>query len=147
MKVVIVSLLYFWLNFAVLILGFSCGILIFMHNMSQYILLFPVVIKEIFEEDDKPQNGNAGRRRLKKNREISDSDDEDDVGSQRQLVVKGSSPKLLESEDEDGFPISFSMMQKSPVKKAEVNENPDQKSCVVKKRKIDTMADDTELKR
>ncbi|XP_039127649.1 peptidyl-prolyl cis-trans isomerase FKBP53 [Dioscorea cayenensis subsp. rotundata] len=106
-----------------------------------------VVIKEIFEEDDKPQNGNAGRRRLKKNREISDSDDEDDVGSQRQLVVKGSSPKLLESEDEDGFPISFSMMQKSPVKKAEVNENPDQKSCVVKKRKIDTMADDAELKR
>ncbi|KAJ0981180.1 hypothetical protein J5N97_009435 [Dioscorea zingiberensis] len=104
-----------------------------------------VVIKEI-EEEEKPANGNAGRRRLKKKCEISDSD-EGDVGSQCQLVVKSSSPKVLESEDEDGFPISFSVLKKSTVKKAEACEKSDQMNSDDKKRKVGTVVDDVGLKR
>lgn len=63
-----------------------------------------VVIEEI--EDDKPSNENANRRRLKKKHQLSDSDNGVD-GSQGQLLVKRNSSAVLDSEDEDGFPILF----------------------------------------
>ncbi|KAJ0981162.1 hypothetical protein J5N97_009417 [Dioscorea zingiberensis] len=56
-------------------------------------------------------------------------------------------PKVLESEDEDGFPISFSVLKKSTVKKAEACEKSDQMNSDDKKRKVGTVVDDVGLKR
>ena len=89
-----------------------------------YLIIFflpSVVIEEIIE-DEKPSNGNANRRRLKKKHQLSDSDDGGD-GSKGQLVVKGNNSAVLESEDEDGFPISFSSRRKNVVKDSEGNSN------------------------
>ncbi|KAI6684197.1 hypothetical protein NL676_030110 [Syzygium grande] len=64
-----------------------------------------VVIEEI-TEDDKSANGNPLSKKKKKNRP---SDSEEDSQSQRQIVVRNiSSTAPVESEDEDGFPLSIS---------------------------------------
>lgn len=64
-----------------------------------------VVIEEI-TEDDKPTNGNPLSKKQKKNRP---SDSKEDSQSQRQIVVRNtSSIAPVESEDEDGFPLSIS---------------------------------------
>lgn len=81
-----------------------------------------VVIEEI-EEDNKPSE-NGKRRRLKKKHQLSDSDNDVD-GSQGQLVVQQKSPAVLESEDEDGFPISFSPKKQNAVN---ISGNSDTKS-------------------
>ncbi|XP_020241157.1 peptidyl-prolyl cis-trans isomerase FKBP43-like isoform X1 [Asparagus officinalis] len=78
-----------------------------------------VVIEEIIE-DDKPSHENANRRRLKKKHQLSDSDDDEDA--KRQLVVKRKGSAVLESEDEDGFPISFSK-KKNVAKDSMENSN------------------------
>ncbi|EOY22955.1 hypothetical protein SCA6_004481 [Theobroma cacao] len=65
-----------------------------------------VVIEEIVDEQ-KPTNGNVESKRLKKKNKSMDS--EARSNSQQQLVVKGGAGvKVLESEDEDGFPVSAS---------------------------------------
>ncbi|KAF8038396.1 hypothetical protein BT93_B1052 [Corymbia citriodora subsp. variegata] len=64
-----------------------------------------VVIEEI-TEDDKPVNGNPLSKKQKKNRP---SDSKEDSQSQRQIVVRNTSSIVpVESEDEDGFPLSIS---------------------------------------
>ncbi|KAL9412116.1 hypothetical protein AB3S75_045688 [Citrus x aurantiifolia] len=70
-----------------------------------------VVIEEI--EDDKPMNGNDQPKRLKK-KDVSSE-------SERQIVVKNATgvPEL-ESEDEDGFPISTSHKSKVTSREAQV---------------------------
>lgn len=79
-------------------------------------LLPSVVIEEIIE-DDKPSKGNANGRRLKKH-DLDDSDDAAD-GSQGKHLVKRNSSVILESEDEDGFPICFSSKRKNVVMDSE----------------------------
>ncbi|XVE64108.1 hypothetical protein DITRI_Ditri07aG0075200 [Diplodiscus trichospermus] len=65
-----------------------------------------VVIEEIVD-DEKPTNGNAESKRLKKKNKLTESEDKN--LSQHQLVVKtGAGMTVLESEDEDGFPVSGS---------------------------------------
>ncbi|XWS50666.1 hypothetical protein CRYUN_Cryun12cG0105800 [Craigia yunnanensis] len=65
-----------------------------------------VVIEEIVD-DEKPTNGNVKSKRLKKKIKLTDSEDKNN--SQRQLIVKrGAGITVLESEDEDGFPVSAS---------------------------------------
>ncbi|XP_022738259.1 peptidyl-prolyl cis-trans isomerase FKBP53 [Durio zibethinus] len=65
-----------------------------------------VVIEEIVD-DEKPTNGNVESKRFKKKNQLTGSEDKND--SQRQLVVKrGAGVTVLESEDEDGFPVSAS---------------------------------------
>jgi len=98
-----------------------------------------VVIEEIIE-DDKPSNGNANRRRLKKKNQLSDSDDGSD-DSQGQLVVKRNRSVVIESEDEDGFPISFSSRKKNVVNDSEgiSNLKSDDKTVIEDtEKKIDT---------
>ncbi|XP_048137132.1 peptidyl-prolyl cis-trans isomerase FKBP53 isoform X1 [Rhodamnia argentea] len=64
-----------------------------------------VVIEEI-TEDDKPANGNPLSKKQKKNRR---SDLEDNSQTQHQIVVRNTSNIApVESEDEDGFPLSLS---------------------------------------
>lgn len=66
----------------------------------------PAVVIEEITEDDKPAKGNSLSKKQKKNRP---SDSEDNSQSQRQIVVRNtSSITLVESEDEDGFPLSLS---------------------------------------
>ncbi|KAM2281486.1 hypothetical protein ACFX1S_042081 [Malus domestica] len=74
-----------------------------------------VVIEEI-EDDDKPTNGNSqSKRQVKKNQS---NDSEKNTNSQHQIVVKkNASVTVLESEDEDGFPISTK--QKTNIEKPE----------------------------
>ncbi|XP_008786602.2 peptidyl-prolyl cis-trans isomerase FKBP53 isoform X1 [Phoenix dactylifera] len=93
-----------------------------------------VVIEEI-EEDDKLNNENGNRRRLKKKHQVSDTDDGDD-SAQCQLVVKSNSSTVLESEDEDGFPISFSLKKKNSAKNVEENVKTDDKIIDDRKRKL-----------
>ncbi|KAF5732303.1 peptidyl-prolyl cis-trans isomerase FKBP53-like [Tripterygium wilfordii] len=71
-----------------------------------------VVIEEI-TDDVKPTNG-TGQSKIQKKNRASDSMEQND--SQRQIVVKqSSSVPVLESEDEDGFPISTSHGSKATV--------------------------------
>lgn len=65
-----------------------------------------VVIEEIVD-DDKAANENGGTKQSKKKTQLTDS--ENDEASRQQIVVKGNtSASVLESEDEDGFPVSSS---------------------------------------
>lgn len=79
-----------------------------------------VVIEEIVEEE-KLANGSNQSKRLKKP-QLNESDENKD--SQHQIVAKsGNGVQVLESEDEDGFPIAASHKSKSndqnPASKAE----------------------------
>ncbi|XP_074588831.1 peptidyl-prolyl cis-trans isomerase FKBP53 [Curcuma longa] len=104
-----------------------------------------VVIEEIVD-DDKPTNGNNTRRRLKKKSQVSDTDNEDD-NSQLQLIVKPKNTAVIESEDEDGFPISFSLRKN--VNKNEPGDEETVKRTVDedRKRKIDAISQETEPSR
>ncbi|XWS61037.1 hypothetical protein CRYUN_Cryun07bG0091400 [Craigia yunnanensis] len=65
-----------------------------------------VVIEEIVD-DEEPTNGNAESKRFKKKNKLTVSEDKNN--SQHQLVVKkAAGVTVLESEDEDGFPVSAS---------------------------------------
>ncbi|XP_071711186.1 peptidyl-prolyl cis-trans isomerase FKBP53-like [Rutidosis leptorrhynchoides] len=69
-----------------------------------------VRIEEIVE--DKPDEKAVSQQSKKKNKQVSDNDE----GSQKQIVLKSSdSVPVLESEDEDGFPISSADKDKDNV--------------------------------
>ncbi|OVA07685.1 Peptidyl-prolyl cis-trans isomerase [Macleaya cordata] len=96
-----------------------------------------VVIEEILD-DEKPANGNGSRKRLKKKYQMSDSDDDD----QKQIVVKDDTgSKVLESEDEDGFPISS--ITKNKAKESNKNVENGIGCGAGKKRKIHTGVQDS----
>ncbi|XP_047329079.1 peptidyl-prolyl cis-trans isomerase FKBP53 [Impatiens glandulifera] len=80
-----------------------------------------VVIEEI-GDDEKPvaQNGASRREKKKKSSSIVDHDN-----SEHQLVVKGATDPIVESEDDDGFPISSAPIGKvdSPSKKEDKKVN------------------------
>lgn len=78
-----------------------------------------VVIKEIAEKD-KPANGNANWRCLKRRFVTSDTDDSDD-DFRCQPVVKFKSSMGLENEEEDDFPISVFPKKKIAAKTADGN--------------------------
>lgn len=80
-------------------------------TFGPFFFLYIVVIEEIVDEDE-PTNGNVSKQPKKKDRP---SDYE------RQIVVKnGASVPVLESEDEDGFPISTSHKGKGTSQEAQV---------------------------
>ncbi|KAM1069937.1 hypothetical protein ACFX13_001843 [Malus domestica] len=93
-----------------------------------------VVIEEI-EDGEKPTNGNSqSKRQVKKNQS---NDSEKDTNSQQQIVVKeNAGVPVLESEDEDGFPISTK--QKTNIEKHEAaTEQKDSKiTKKTKKKKV-----------
>nr|CAD1825085.1 unnamed protein product [Ananas comosus var. bracteatus] len=105
-----------------------------------------VVIEEIIE-DGKPSNGNGTHRRLRKKHQVSDTEDGDD-DSQRQRVVKPAAPTAVESEDEDGFPLSFSASKMNTGRNVgtvkELSEKTDDED---RKRKIDAISQDSESER
>lgn len=74
----------------------------------------PVTIEEIID-DEKPENSPGAAKSHKKKRQRSDNGGSDH--SQKQLVVKSSVIPILESEDEDGFPVSTPSEKKNSVKK------------------------------
>ena len=77
------------------------------HYGFPYLLLnFAVVIEEI-QEDEKPSAGEGHKGSNKK------QSGENGDKSQLQLVVRAPATESLESEDEDGFPVSFSESKKS----------------------------------
>uniref|UniRef100_A0A7C8ZPW4 peptidylprolyl isomerase n=1 Tax=Opuntia streptacantha TaxID=393608 RepID=A0A7C8ZPW4_OPUST len=100
-----------------------------------------VVIEEIVD-DDKASNENGGTKQSKKKKQLTDS--ENDEASQRQIVVKGNtSASVLESEDEDGFPVSSSRKSEPD------SENPEADTVRIgeerkKKKKKDDTKDDSE---
>lgn len=82
-----------------------------------------VVLEEILD-DEKPAN--AHTKQLKRKNKSSKSDDND-----RQIVVKSNSGvPVLESEDEDGFPVSAAQKREPDAKKSkvEVEEKIEQKT-------------------
>ncbi|KAK1576004.1 hypothetical protein Q3G72_010051 [Acer saccharum] len=111
-----------------------------------------VVIEEIVD-DEKPANSNGQSKRLKKKDKSSNSE--------RQIVVKSSaSVPVLESEDEDGFPISTSHKSNGPQVEAEketdtrANEETEKKKAkdkndhdASKKRKVKTADKDDQPER
>lgn len=114
-------------------------------NQFSFIL---VVIEEIVD-DEKPTNGNGQFKQPKQKIQPSESDSEDNTYSQQQIVVRGdTSVPILESEDEDGFPISTRQKSKSNIRKneaeAEQTENRTEKTMKKKEPNSDTT---TNLKR
>ena len=68
--------------------------------------MFVVVIEEIVD-DEKATSENPGTKQSKKKKQLADSNNE--KKGEQQIVVKGTSgTSVLESEDEDGFPVSLS---------------------------------------
>jgi len=103
------------------------------------LLLILVVIEEI-TEDDKPKKENGKSKRIKKKKNNQPSDQEDQNNSQRQIVLKRDAGiSVLESEDEDGFPISSSAKRKVTVQEpqAEINGQKDKETTQETKKKID----------
>lgn len=104
--------------------------------------LFVVVIEEI--EDDKPTNGKSQSKPLLKNNQSNGS--EDNTNSQHQIVKRGAGVPVLESEDEDGFPISTK--NKTNVEKPEsATEQKDKVTEKTKKKKAKDGDDAVGLKR
>ncbi|KAJ6761235.1 PEPTIDYLPROLYL ISOMERASE, partial [Salix purpurea] len=96
-----------------------------------------VVIEEI-AEDDKPEKVNGKSKRLKKKKNQS-SDQEDQNNPQGQIVLKRDEGiSVLESEDEDGFPVSSLSKRKVTVQEplAEINEQKDKETTQETKKKI-----------
>ncbi|CAI9767623.1 unnamed protein product [Fraxinus pennsylvanica] len=119
-----------------------------------------VIIEEIVD-DEKPVNENDVSKRSKKKKSWSNMSD-DNVDSDQQLVVKsGHDVPVLESEDEDGFPVSTSGGKthfSNSISKSEQfkDDNADEESQEKKskteaskklKRKIDAVGQDGEHER
>ncbi|KAG8082234.1 hypothetical protein GUJ93_ZPchr0014g47577 [Zizania palustris] len=98
-----------------------------------------VVIEEI-EEDDKPAAG-GGKKGSNKKQTSENGDD-----SKHLLAVRAPSGESLDSEDEDGFPVSFSESKKSTEgsskKKGNLNDNT---STEDRKRKSSAVSDHHDL--
>ncbi|KAK9983149.1 hypothetical protein SO802_032674 [Lithocarpus litseifolius] len=90
-----------------------------------------VVIEEIVD-DEKPINGNGQQKRKKKNRP---SESEDHRESQQQIVVKSHSSPVLESEDEDGFPVSTENKSNLNIQKPEAEAEQIEKKASEKTKK------------
>lgn len=105
-----------------------------------------VRIEEIID-DEKPANENGSSQRPKKTKnKLSGSDGNDN--SQRQIVVKsGTGVPVMESEDEDGFPITSADKRKSNFpnteEKAEVKDKGIDEGAKKKKEKDDTVSSKT----
>lgn len=123
-----------------------CKVSIFISVLRLLCIYVIVVIEEIVE-DGKPSNGNGTHRRLRKKHQVSDTEDGDD-DSQRQRVVKPAAPAAVESEDEDGFPLSFSASKMNTGRNVgtvkELSEKTDDED---RKRKIDAISQDSESER
>uniref|UniRef100_A0A6N2KL49 peptidylprolyl isomerase n=1 Tax=Salix viminalis TaxID=40686 RepID=A0A6N2KL49_SALVM len=123
-----------------------------------------VVIEEI-TEDDKPTKENGKSKRLKKKKKNLPSDKEDQNNPQQQIVLKRDKGiSVLESEDEDGFPMSSSAKSKDTVQEQqavldgqkdkemiqETNKkmtNEDNENTTMKKRKAKTIHQDGQPER
>uniref|UniRef100_A0A0A9CZ30 peptidylprolyl isomerase n=1 Tax=Arundo donax TaxID=35708 RepID=A0A0A9CZ30_ARUDO len=93
-----------------------------------------VVIEEI-QEDDKPAVGDTQKGSNKKSSENDDT-------SQLQLVVRTPPAESLESEDEDGFPVSFSESKKTSESVSKKNRNLNkEKGSEDRKRKSGAVSD------
>ncbi|XP_058205231.1 peptidyl-prolyl cis-trans isomerase FKBP53 isoform X2 [Rhododendron vialii] len=120
-----------------------------------------VVIEEILD-DEKPADGNGIAKRGKKKAQFSTSYDNGD--SERQLILKSDTgASILESEDEDGFPISSPQKNKADAGsiKGKAGQNKDtrtddeskkgtkgDRACVeILKRKVDAILQVGEQKR
>ncbi|TKY71070.1 Peptidyl-prolyl cis-trans isomerase FKBP53 [Spatholobus suberectus] len=77
-----------------------------------------VVIEEIVD-DDKPENGDDPTKQLKKKKQVAQLKQKDGKSSELPIVVKGETDLVVESEDEDGFPISTAEKGVSVSQKAE----------------------------
>ncbi|KAJ1391258.1 Nucleoplasmin core domain superfamily [Sesbania bispinosa] len=77
-----------------------------------------VIIEEI-PDDDEPENGDDPTKQLKKREQLAHLKEKDSKSSQLPVVVRGEPGIVLESEDEDGFPISTAEKGKSESQKAE----------------------------
>ncbi|XP_042512634.1 peptidyl-prolyl cis-trans isomerase FKBP53 isoform X2 [Macadamia integrifolia] len=114
-----------------------------------------VVIEEILDDEKLPKE-NGNRKHPHKKGQVTDSDD--DNSSQRQIVVRGTSgAPVLESEDEDGFPVTSSLKsiptvqnneakvkerrEKKKAKDGKKNTKEDSDQVSGLKRKIDTVQD------
>lgn len=85
---------------------------LYLHVLNRICFLL-VRIEEIVD-DEKPDELPVTEQSKKKDKRGSDNDD----GSQKQIVLKSSnSVPVLESEDEDGFPISSTANEKGKRKK------------------------------
>ena len=102
-----------------------------------------VIIEEIVDEE-KPAGGNGQSKRQKKKKNQSNGS-EDDTNPQHQIVVRGESGiNVLESEDEDGFPISSKNETKFNLQKPKAEVKPtDNKTEKTKKKKAQEYGDGT----
>lgn len=76
-----------------------------------------VVIEEIVD-DEKPENGDDQNKQLKKKKQVAKLKPNDSKSFERAIVAKGETD-LVESEDEDGFPISTAEKDVSISQKAD----------------------------
>ncbi|XP_068669837.1 peptidyl-prolyl cis-trans isomerase FKBP53-like isoform X2 [Aristolochia californica] len=76
-----------------------------------------VVIEEIHDEE-KPVSGDTTQKGPKKKGQKSASDGKND--SQKHIVLKSASTPVLESEDEDGFPIDLSLKDQNGASREKV---------------------------
>lgn len=101
------------------------------------IFSFLVVVIEEIVDDEKPTNEND-QFKLSKKKKNHLNEQEDQNNSQKQLVIKkGTGGSVLESEDEDGFPITPSHKSKAIVEepKAEEDVGKDTRTKEAKKKK------------
>lgn len=98
-------------------------------------------------DDEKPTTEIGQSKRQKKKKQSSGS--EDNTASQQQIIVRRDTGiPVLESEDEDGFPISNKQESKLNVQKAEAEvQQTDDKDEKTKKKKTQGGDGATNLKR
>lgn len=110
-----------------------------------------VKIEEIFD-DEKPAD-ESGLSKQKKKKKHQKNDLNDNNNSEKQIVVKGSHQvPVLESEDEDGFPVSGKSIDKES-KESKGDDAPGKQDAIdlgcekQSKRKIDAVSQDSEHSR
>ncbi|XP_074591619.1 peptidyl-prolyl cis-trans isomerase FKBP53-like isoform X3 [Curcuma longa] len=105
--------------------------------------MFPLPPQHKSNDDEKPTNGNVTHHSLKKKSQVSDTDNDDD-DSQLRLSAKSKTTAVVESEDEDGFPISFSLRKSETKNELGDKKTGKKKNAEDRKRKIDAISQETE---
>jgi len=104
------------------------------------------VIEEI-PDDNQPENGDNPAKQSKKKEQSVHLKEKVSKSSQLPVVVRGDNKLVLESEDEDGFPISTSDKAKSESQKAETKGEQAHKKTGKSNKKAKDVDESASLKR
>lgn len=85
--------------------------------LCEILFIWLVVVIEEISDDNKHENDSIKPKQQKEKNQLSNSRDDDDKSLKQIVVTSDNGVPVLESEDEDGFPISSQHKSKTDIQK------------------------------